>query len=988
MDSTRFSSLFGGSSSGSSSGTDADGGGDSERSDLGPDAAPEELLESTEYSVTGERYDIEALDHVREAGKLTKTVIPAPEDSPDERDVVAGPAIRKVVEKNYLEPQRPLAIGYSDSHGELQATGINLSDAFQHTWVTGATGSAKSTVSRAWMTTLAYAGYGFFAGFPKGSEDATALLRALPKHRLKDVRIIDPTETAHTIPMNLLDVPEFDDPTERDQEISERVNVLKAVLMQDYGSGFINVETVIEVSGRAMMASERDYSLVDMYFVLLSEDRRERFVEEVDDPLLADALGEVSDMDDDEIRPVIKRLMQWVLDPTIRRIVSHRESSLDWQEVIDDDLIVLLMLGVNNDAVKRLLTLISWRQLTAAVQRRYNETGRQIPYFAFLDEFDAVASDKLNLQSNLARARAMGLGIFVICQYPSQLPATDENNVQKALKNNARNVVALSSEDHDDAAIMSSKLRGIEAGDIVHLPDYRCWTDVPIGGGERSDALQLKTIPPMPPLRSEAEAEQVKADLLQEHGVPPPTMKEMIDGLPFADVTADELLGTTTDGDETLDFGDDMAPVIRSVVLQATYDQAYRETGDGHAEIPLATATARVGRYLEGDVGIGFAADPDDITPAQVSALLSAVPESELKRYDREDTDGLRVKCTPLGKLRFTSPAGEDLDDAVTDDGELDLSPSSTTGGESHTQLMRDFYDHALALGCRLSIHDQGGESISDASLIPDLEAYHELRSTPGLEPAEVASSMAELRDTHEIADRLTDMASAAVESESTEGTGGTAPSATFTNLSRALNEGRRCLLLARPGTAENIRERIADDPPLMRDYNEPRMSRLYNLNHDLEIDGKEVYRRPGGDSVWLYNDRTGTFELRTTGDGDEPIATFDTAEEIVGNADAYPRAGSESESEDQDGDQWTTIRAPFIPSLEFDDIEMGEAPDPAAWDVIRVPASSDDGLEVLNPDGDRTPVAELVDDAGVDRDALQEESDESETDDADGFSL
>ena len=97
----------------------------------------------------------------------------------------------------------------------------------------------------------------------------------------------------------------------------------------------------------------------------------------------------------------------------------------------------------------------------------------------------------------------------------------------------------------------------------------------------------------------------------------------------------------------------------------------------------------------------------------------------------REDADGLQVTCTSLGKLRFTSPAGEDLEDALNDDGELDLAPSSTVGGEFHSQLMRDFYDHALSLECRLSIHEQGGESISDASLIPDSPEYHSIRSNP-----------------------------------------------------------------------------------------------------------------------------------------------------------------------------------------------------------------------------------------------------------------
>ena len=72
----------------------------------------------------------------------------------------------------------------------------------------------------------------------------------------------------------------------------------------------------------------------------------------------------------------------------------------------------------------------------------------------------------------------------------------------------------------------------------------------------------------------------------------------------------------------------------------------------------------------------------------------------------------------------------------------------------------------------------------------------------------------------------------------------------------------------------------------------------------------------------------------------------------------AYPR----TESEISDFSEWTTIKAPFVPSLELDDVEMGGAPDPATYDVIRVPASSESGsLEVVAETG-AVPLADRFD--------------------------
>lgn len=95
------------------------------------------------------------------------------------------------------------------------------------------------------------------------------------------------------------------------------------------------------------------------------------------------------------------------------------------------------------------------------------------------------------------------------------------------------------------------------------------------------------------------------------------------------------------------------------------------------------------------------------------------------------------------------------------------------------------------------------------------------------------------------------------------------------------------------------------------------------------------------------------TIEL---GGRDGTIATFEAAEEILEDASAYPR----TESEITDFDQWTTVKRPLVPSLAFD-VEMGETPDPAMYDVVRVPSGSDDGgLEIVERGG-AIPLSELT---------------------------
>lgn len=74
---------------------------------------------------------------------------------------------------------------------------------------------------------------------------------------------------------------------------------------------------------------------------------------------------------------------------------------------------------------------------------------------------------------------------------------------------------------------------------------------------------------------------------------------------------------------------------------------------------------------------------------------------------------------------------------------------------------------------------------------------------------------------------------------------------------------------------------------------------------------------------------------------------------------DAYP--ATESNLEDFGG--WSETKAPFVPTIKFSNIQTGEAPGPAMWDVVRV--SSDNGEPVVLEDdgsGSAIPISRLVD--------------------------
>ncbi|KMT45688.1 hypothetical protein EL22_28540 [Halostagnicola sp. A56] len=261
-----------------------------------------------------EQYQIVDQNTTRVGGKPILT------DTANE-GTVAGPYVREMFEAGMYNAPAPLWVGYTeDPQTGFREAPLRFDSLFRHNWIAGTTGYGKTTQLLNMMVQWAYSGYGFTYFDPKG-QDSRELLRMLPKHRLEDVVWIEPGSTTHenTVGMNFLEVPECETAEELENEIENRVENLKAVFdTSDYWG--INMEAITESMARAMMKSEKPFSIIDMYFILLNADRREDFALDVEDPYIREFCLEIAEMEEETVRPLLKRIKSWVENSVIRRI--------------------------------------------------------------------------------------------------------------------------------------------------------------------------------------------------------------------------------------------------------------------------------------------------------------------------------------------------------------------------------------------------------------------------------------------------------------------------------------------------------------------------------------------------------------------------------------------------------------------------------------------------------------------------------------------
>ncbi|HET7323572.1 MAG TPA: hypothetical protein VFJ06_04505 [Halococcus sp.] len=723
-----------------------------------PDVDPEEIHETA--SILGEQYPITETSYDR-VSNFRSDSVKVTADTETE-GLVAGSDVRKLFETARNRPRQALWIGYDNDPQEgFVEGGIPFENLRRHIWIAGVSGAGKTTEYLNIETQLAYGGHGFVYFDPKG-RDSRQLLRMLPEDRLDDVIWIEPGGTGgydKEIGINFLELPETNSEEQRENEVENRVDNLKAIFETE---GYINIETITESMGRAMLKSDTDYSIIDLYFILLNQQRREEFAETVEDPYIREFCYEIADMDDDTIRPILKRITSWVQNAVIRRIIACRESTINFREIIEEDKIVVVRTPTTSNDIKKLITLGVMRNIWSAAQRRSYETDDDPkPYFVICDEFDDIASPSLDMESMLARARSMWLGVMIACQYPDQL---DEKTLTP-IKNNCDNLVSFKANDGDDARILMKRFRGYDADDLIETDDYEVWTKLPIpDSGRHSPPVKLNTFAPYPPLRDEDAIDEIIEDSLDRYGAEPLSDAEIQRELKFG------TLGEVTNPEH---IDPDNIPPKR--LIECVFVAAVNASDDDDGT--EAISNEQVHEEFERRTGV-------EMTQAKFSSALEELYDEELEQV-REGEAKVRVSDAGYTKL-FQQDTGD----------------AENAGGPEHRYILRECFKTFLGLGAYAYLPSQGGEELPDGVADLPINPLAEAETD-----AEYQQLKATCKEEYGPLYKLSDGKDIAIEAETTTLK---KPKQTLTNLRKAVEQGKKCVFACKDGSYD---ESDFDDP-------------------------------------------------------------------------------------------------------------------------------------------------------------------------------
>ena len=403
---------------------------------------------------------------------------------------VAHPKLRRDTGRTRATPgdlceEADLMLGVNVHAGQRRLVWLRSDHRVRHMHVIGGSGCGKTTFLFNCIRQDIENGIGCAVLDPHG-DLVERLLDFIPRDRLDEVVLFDPTDEVATVGLNIL-------AAKSDFEKDLISSDLVAVFRRQSTSWGEQMDSVLHHAIQAFLESDQGGTIADMRNFLLDAETRRNFLRTVRDPDVRfywekgfPQLGGTR-----SIGPVVTRLEKFLSRKPVKRAVSQRDTNLDFADIMDNGKIFLAKLpqgqiGAENAFLLGTLLVSKFQQMAMARQRMREDERRE--FFLYIDEAANFLTPSMT--EILAGARKYRLGLVLAHQSLSQFKA--EPQIAGAIEASACTRMVFRVSDQD-ARALSDGFAHFEANDIQRLGVGEAICRV-----ERSDVdFNLTTLPSM-----------------------------------------------------------------------------------------------------------------------------------------------------------------------------------------------------------------------------------------------------------------------------------------------------------------------------------------------------------------------------------------------------------------------------------------------------------------------------------------------------------
>ena len=395
-----------------------------------------------------------------------------------------------------VKPEEVSFIGRTNYVASLEEKkfifGIKRIDRRRHLYIVGKSGVGKTKLLELLIRQDVTYNHGLCLIDPHG-DVIDAMLDYVPKERIEDVCVIDPSDIDFPASFNpLANV----DPLFKFQLTQGLIEVLH----KQFGANWTpRLEHVFRFTCLALL----DYphaTMRGMISMLTDRNYRQKVVEYITDDMVKRFFAiEFADwsekFDTDAIIPLVNKLGQFLSDPLLRNIFGQKQNKIDISKLMNDGKIIFINLskgriGEENSSFFGSMFLTKIKQ--AGMERASIPEADRKDFYLYIDEFHNIVTQ--TFENILSEARKYALNLTIAHQYIGQLIP----QVQHAVLGNTGSLICFRVGGEDAVKLKPEfePLFGVK--DMINLAVGEIYIKMTIDG-ESHDPFSAETLRVLPP---------------------------------------------------------------------------------------------------------------------------------------------------------------------------------------------------------------------------------------------------------------------------------------------------------------------------------------------------------------------------------------------------------------------------------------------------------------------------------------------------------
>src|SRR6266542_1762416 len=386
-----------------------------------------------------------------------------------------------------------IRIARVDFRNDNRVFGIKAEDRFSHIYISGRTGTGKSTLLETMAVQDLEGGNGFALIDPHG--DLVERIAAhIPPRRQADTLYLNAADPAQLYGYNPLRHVRADHIA---LAASGLMEVFKKMWPEAWG---VRMEHILRNVLMALL-EQPHATLHDVLRLLLDQNFRKAVAKSLQNETVRTFLLKEFDRFSfgyraDGTAPIQNKVGAFLADPLLNRILTAPKTDLHIRRIMDEGKVLLVNLGkgkIGEDSSSLLGGLLVTTIGLAAYSRADIPPADRRDFFVYVDEFQSFTT--LALANMLAELRKYRVGFTIAHQYLNQL----EPDIRHAVLGNTGSIISFRVGAEDAPYLVREFHERFEEIDLLQLPNYRIYLKLMIDGTPSKPFSAVTLGPANPP---------------------------------------------------------------------------------------------------------------------------------------------------------------------------------------------------------------------------------------------------------------------------------------------------------------------------------------------------------------------------------------------------------------------------------------------------------------------------------------------------------